>query len=441
MNTLSRFINGFLLFITSSALWLTAVTKIIWLPVPLAILYLAINIVPNIKNFKISSFRLRNCLEGADLLFSFLTASTLSLILHYVLFLILIPDDYLLWIFSALFAFITLGIVFVNGILRVYLTSIQLGIKYRLLGIFLGWIPVLNITALIFIISIITKEAEFEYNKILLNKERESQQICRTKYPILLVHGVFFRDSKTLNYWGRIPQELIKNGATIYYGNHQSALSVKESGIEIAERIQKIVKETGCEKVNIIAHSKGGLDCRYAISCLGADKYVASLTTINTPHRGCLFADYLLDIAPDSFAHKVAHKYNSAYKVLGDEKPDFLSAVYDLTDEKCHQFNQEVLDKNGILYQSVGTKLNNATSGRFPLNLSYSLVKHFDGDNDGLVGKESFPWGSNYTYITVNGKRGVSHADIIDLHRENIANFDVREFYVQLVSDLKSRGL
>ena len=116
--------------------------------------------MPNIRNYKISSFRLRNCLEGADLLFSFLTASTLSLILHYVLFLILIPDDYLLWIFSALFAFITLGIVFVNGILRVYLTSIQLGIKYRLLGIFLGWIPVLNITALIFIISITTKEVE-----------------------------------------------------------------------------------------------------------------------------------------------------------------------------------------------------------------------------------------------------------------------------------------
>ncbi len=84
------------------------------------------------------------------------------------------------------------------------------------------------------------------------------------------------------------------NGATIFYGNHQSAASVADSGREIADRIQQILKETGCGKVNIIAHSKGGLDSRYAISKLGMAPYVASLTTINTPHRGCEFADYLL---------------------------------------------------------------------------------------------------------------------------------------------------
>jgi triacylglycerol lipase len=36
--------------------------------------------------------------------------------------------------------------------------------------------------------------------------------------------------------------------------------------------------------------------------------------------------------------------------------------------------------------------------------------------------------------------RGISHADMIDLNRENISGFDVREFYVQLVADLKRRG-
>lgn len=43
-----------------------------------------------------------------------------------------------------------------------------------------------------------------------------------------------------------------------------------------------MTEETGCEKVNIIAHSKGGLDSRYAISRLGMDQYTASLTTINS---------------------------------------------------------------------------------------------------------------------------------------------------------------
>ena len=30
------------------------------------------------------------------------------------------------------------------------------------------------------------------------------EQPCRTKYPILLVHGVFYRK----DYWGRIPEAL-----------------------------------------------------------------------------------------------------------------------------------------------------------------------------------------------------------------------------------------
>ena len=42
--------------------------------------------------------------------------------------------------------------------------------------------------------------------------------------------------------------------------------------------------------------------------------------------------------------------------------------------------------------------------------------------------------------LTVNGTRGISHGDMIDLNRENIREFDVREFYVQLVAKLKQSG-
>jgi triacylglycerol lipase len=31
------------------------------------------------------------------------------------------------------------------------------------------------------------------------------------------------------------------------------------------------------------------------------------------------------------------------------------------------------------------------------------------------------------------GERGISHGDVVDLNRENIPDFDVREFYVNLV--------
>ena len=157
-----------------------------------------------------------------------------------------------------------------------------------------------------------------------------------------MVHGVFFRDFRYFNYWGRIPEVLERNGAVIYYGNHHSAASVVDCAKELTDRIQAIVKETGCEKVNIIAHSKGGLDCRYALAKLDAASYVASLTTINTPHRGCEFADFLLDKIPAQQQQTVADTYNAALKKLGDTDPDFLAAVNDLTASSCKKRNEEI---------------------------------------------------------------------------------------------------
>lgn len=98
-------------------------------------------------------------------------------------------------------------------------------------------------------------------------------------------------------------------------------------------------------------------------------------------------------------------------------------------------------DPQGIYCHSVGFGLNKATSGKFLLNFTLHLVKYFGGENDGLVGEDSFAWGEGYTYLRTFGKRGISHADIIDLNRENTPGFDVREFYMRLFSDLKQRGL
>lgn len=332
------------------------------------------------------------------------------------------------------------SILFWSGIIRVYTTSVQLGIKWRIIGIACGFIPVVHIWALCRIIAITSREAAFEQEKYLLDQVRAQSQICHTSYPILLVHGVFFRDFRFFNYWGRIPFSLKQNGAVVYYGGQQSAASVASCGSELAERIRAIVQETGCEKVNIIAHSKGGLDSRYAISACGAAPYVATLTTINTPHRGCIFADYLLEKIPEKIQKSVARKYNAALKKFGDIDPDFLSAVQDLTASACSLRNEKLPDHPDVYYQSVGSKMNCASSGRFPLNMAYPLVRHFDGANDGLVSMESARWGDCFTELTTPEGRGISHGDMIDLNRENIPGFDMREFYVNLVADLKNKG-
>ena len=345
------------------------------------------------------------------------------------------------WLAAGIAIFLIEFVLFWIGIIMVYTSSVQLGVKKRIIGALCGWIPFVNLFMLTEIIRTCRQEVAVERNLAKRDRERAEQQVCKTKYPLLLVHGVFFRDFDHFNYWGRIPAELEKNGATIYYGEHNSAASVNDSALELEKRIKEIVEQTGCGKVNIIAHSKGGLDSRTAIATTSARQYVASLTTINTPHRGCEFADYLLGEIPQKQQEMIAKQYNTVAAKLGDKNPDFLAAVYDLTSEKCRERNEIIHDDPDIYYQSVGSVMNEASSGQFPLNFTYRLVKYFDGENDGLVGIDSFNWGSSLQMVRLEKKgRGISHGDMIDLNRENLKGLDIREFYVQLVIDLRERG-
>lgn len=412
----------------------------IWLVPIVAVVFLLINILAGLTDTTIKKTWLKFCNHGVECLSIFYASLIVSIVYHIVI-IFMVPWNWVNYLLSALICTLAHVVLFWNGIISVYCTSVQLGVKQRVIGAICGPIPIVHMFALGNIIKITSKEVCEETQKDLLNEQRAHLQICNTKYPILLVHGVFFRDSEKLNYWGRVPAELEKNGAVLFYGEHQSALSVEESALELAERIKEIIKKSGCGKLNIIAHSKGGLDCRYAIANLGVAPYIASLTTINTPHRGCGFADYLLNKIPQNMQTKVAGTYNAAAKKLGDTTPDFMKAVYDLTASSCAQNNAKCQMPEEIYCQSYGSVLGQATHGKFPLNFSYPMVKYFDGPNDGLVSAQSFSFGKNYTLLTARGKRGISHADMIDLNRENIPGFDVREFYVQLVAGLKNKGL
>jgi triacylglycerol lipase len=440
MKVVVRIIASLIVFLAANAHSLGLLRGSSFLVVTLALLFVFINLFPLFYDRRLPTRRLRICGGGCELLRIFLISTLLSAAYLIYLAVETLPGPASAWIVPLLSVVIVEAIVFWNGILRVYLSSAQLGVKWRVIGVLCGWVPIAHLFVLGKIIRIASRETAFESEKIRLDRKRENDRICRTRYPLLFVHGVFFRDFKYLNYWGRIPDALKRNGAVIYYGNQQSAASVADCGMELAVRIRRIAEESGCGKVNIIAHSKGGLDCRYAVSRLGADPYVASLTTVNTPHRGCLFADYLLSKIPESTRDFVARQYNAALKKLGDENPDFLAAVRDLTASACKERNESVPDVPGVFYQSVGSKLNKASGGRFPLNFSYHLVKNFDGPNDGLVSADSFSWGERSIFLTVAGNRGISHGDVIDLNRENIEGFDVREFYVGLIHDLKERG-
>ena len=104
---------------------------------------------------------------------------------------------------------------------------------------------------------------------------------CQTRYPILLLHGLNCRDEQGC--WGRIPVLLRRHGARVYLGGQDSYGSIQHNALVLKRGLRKILAEEGCEKVNIIAHSKGGLEARYLISSLGMADQVASLSTVCTP--------------------------------------------------------------------------------------------------------------------------------------------------------------
>lgn len=347
--------------------------------------------------------------------------------------------SYSVLILNTVVAVLVLLIHFQNGFWRTAFCSGQLGISLRLLMFFFWWLPPVNLILFQKWCSIVRRELITARNRYRLDQTRVENAICRTRYPVVMVHGIFFRDWQYMNYWGRIPQALKRNGATVFYGKQQSSLPVAESARELECEIRRILAETGAEKVNIVAHSKGGLDSRYAISMLGLDTCVASLTTVNTPHRGCQFADDLLGKLPQWLIHFVEGRYNALFHALGDTKPNFLGGVTDLTASSCEAFNRTVTDSPAVFYQSVMSKMRSFSSSGFPLNLSYLLSKKFEGDNDGLVSVSSAAWG-NYLGLLTAGRKGISHADMIDLTHKDVKGFDVSEFYVSLFSGLREKG-
>ncbi|MBE6877193.1 MAG: alpha/beta fold hydrolase [Ruminococcus sp.] len=333
--------------------------------------------------------------------------------------------------------------LFLGGVFRTVVSSKQVKPIWYLFLILFWWTPVINLIIFHHIGKIARKEFYFERAKAELNIARQESEICKTKYPVLLVHGIFFRDWQIFNYWGRIPAELRKNGARIFYGKQQSAQSIEKSALELHQQIHAVLEQTGAEKINIIAHSKGGLDSRYAIAKLGDAPYVASLTTISTPHHGCAWVDDILQKIPESMQNWLDNKYRSVFQVLGDTSPSFLEGVYDLTAEHSKIFNQECPVPEEVFCQCRMSEMSKAFSAPFPLWFSYLCMKHFDSsaESDGLVTADSACLnGKAFDLLKLSGTRGISHGDMIDLNRENIPGFDVREYYVSILKELKQKG-
>lgn len=109
-------------------------------------------------------------------------------------------------------------------------------------------------------------------------------------YPIVLAHGLFGLETYAiLDYWHGIVADLQAAGNQVFVTQVSPANTSIVRGEQLLSQLQTILATTGKAKVNLICHSQGGLDCRYVAGV--APGFVASVTTIGTPHRGSAVAE------------------------------------------------------------------------------------------------------------------------------------------------------
>lgn len=312
-------------------------------------------------------------------------------------------------------------------------------------------IGILYLLTIILFVKAYWKAVKIELLK-LLGKEiplEKHSELCKTKYPVLLVHGTGFRDRAFCNYWGGIPGLLEKHGASIFYSNHDAWANIEDAASQIADTLKTVLKETECEKVNIIAHSKGGIDVRYAISKLGLEDKIASVTMISSPNHGSKTLDKLFSIFGEWLFKFLAVFVNLWFKILGDKKPDFFRATKQFCSSYMESFNKEITDSPSILYQSFAGKMKNPFSDIFMCFMNF-VMKFCDGENDGLVSVESAKWANFRGVIEGQKFLGISHAHEVDAYRTNpkIKEADglpknsktIRDFYINLIAELKEKG-
>jgi triacylglycerol lipase len=402
-------------------------------------IWMKLNILPVVIKQNVPA-RLKIMMGGRSLTLYGLFAGVIQIVLCIFGFVIIrplnIPPHIL--IIDVIITILTVLILFSNGILRILCTSRRLSIIRRIVVICTIWIPILNFLVLLYACHIVKQEYDHECYKVVKHNIRVDSQICTTKYPLVMVHGVGFQDLKYFNYWGRIPKELIRNGANVYYGNQEAWGTVDYNAHDIKKRILEIIEETGCGKVNIIAHSKGGLDARYAISMLDMGDCVASLTTMSTPHRGSKAINILLHI-PDGIYKAIGRMVDKYYRFTGDKNPDFYTASRQFSTNYSAEFNEKVKDAPQVYYQSYASVMKNMFSDSL-LAIPHCIVKSRERENDGLVCIDSAKWGEFKGVFRNKYRRGISHGDIIDLKREDYKGFDVIEKYVEIVAELKQKG-
>ncbi|SMF99039.1 esterase/lipase family protein [Burkholderia singularis] len=172
-----------------------------------------------------------------------------------------------------------------------------------------------------------------------------------TRYPIILVHGLTGSANMfgAVPYWYGMQPDLEQHGAKVFVADmsgFQSDYGPNSRGEQLLAYVKQVLAITGAQKVNLIAHSQGGLTSRYVASV--APELVASITTIATPHNGgSQLSDFILNglkLDPTGLSTPI---FGSLMNVFGfitsglhNTNQDGIAAFQALSSAGVAQFNQ-----------------------------------------------------------------------------------------------------
>ncbi len=278
-----------------------------------------------------------------------------------------------------------------------------------------------------------------KYLKKLQLTEYPQPDLIRLNYPVLMCHGyggfsMLVSPSPLHNSCMR----LRSYGIEAFAPNIVPYATIEIRAEQWAEVIKQLKKKYSYEKMNVVAHSMGGLDMRYAISKLDIADSVSSLTTIAAPHRGTSLAELVLT-APDTIREKLAELVDwFGESIFPSQKSDAVAAVEQLTREYVNnEFNPNVPDAEGIPYFSYSAAVGKGT--KQPLNTIYKvqnqLIFQQEGENDSFVTVESAKWGTHIRTLDI------SHLEQIEIQVSKERKPKVENFWKELVLNLQNEGL
>lgn len=288
------------------------------------------------------------------------------------------------------------------------------------------------------------------------------------RYPVVLHHG-FAGGHKWIFAWDGVKEALESDGNIVVQTEVPPFDAIEIRAEQLRKVVDDVLLRSGAAKVNIIAHSMGGLDARYLITTLGYGDRVASLTTISTPHYGTNAADLGLRLVPgvaDPAVNALAELLGTSISDMG-ERADVRAALEDLSEAGSVDFNAQHPNDERVVYESwAGVSsvlgLTRYASDKELLsacdNVFIANPGTFDrvraefialapvigaGKNgkwhDGLVAVKSSKWGR------FRGCIPADHSEEVGQFSTLIPNpntgFDHRTFYRTLVGELAAKGL